>query len=49
MVTGLRSVSSRRMDAIFSSSALPILASSSLVHPVIGMTPSLMSPDSAIT
>src|SRR3954468_21502304 len=37
MVTGRRSVPSSRTDASVSSSALPILSSSSLVHVVIGL------------
>ena len=39
IVTGFRNVPSRRTDAICSSSALPILSSSSLVHVVIGASP----------
>src|SRR6266566_8216410 len=39
-VTGFRSVSSRRSEAISSSSAVPILLSSSLVHAVIRAPPS---------
>src|SRR3981081_1562303 len=46
MVTGFRSVPSRRTDAICSSSALPTLSSWSLVHCVIGLSPSFpASPD----
>src|SRR5947209_252857 len=37
MVTGFRSVPSRRRDVISSSSALPMLSSSSLVHFAIGV------------
>src|SRR5438270_10381196 len=39
MVTGFRSAPSRRTDAISSSSAFPILSSSSLVHVVTGASP----------